>query len=150
MTRTLTACSSLLAAFGVLVTLLCFSDAKSWLPLGVLTYVFYALAAWSAARLATQAIVLTLTLSSGCIGFWCFWEARLSPWNTSLMPSMVVMIEYLVAGTVWFVIRRLDRTTIPRPNNSSATNRRSARDSRGSRSRKVSLLYRMFVSPTIY
>lgn len=123
MTKTLPICTSFLAVLGVLVTLVCFPDTKSWLPLGVLTYVFYFLAAWSADRLATRAVVLALTLSSVCVAFWCFWEARLSPWRMSLIPQMVVMIEYLVAGAVWFVIRRIERASPPRLNQGALANR---------------------------
>jgi hypothetical protein len=129
MTRSLAICSSFLAMLGVLVTLLCFPDAKSWLPLGVLTYIFYFLAVWSASRLATRAVVLALTLVSLCVAFWCFWEARLSPWRTSLIPQVVVMMEYLVAGAVWLVIRRIERANPSQPKQSALTNRRSPLDS---------------------
>jgi hypothetical protein len=106
MKMTLTVCSSLLALLGVLVGLFVFPDSEAWLPLIVFTYAFFFHAAWLARPLLLQAVVLIVTLTSVCVAFWCFWEARLSPWHMSIAPLVVIMVEYLAAGTVWFIARR--------------------------------------------
>ena len=111
MAKTLTTCSWLLAALGALVTLRYFPYASSWLPLGLLPYVLFVLTAWSARRLTTRAVVLILTLSSVCVGFWFFWDALVRPSTLNLVPLEVVIVESLVAGATWLVVRRIERAT---------------------------------------
>jgi len=111
MAKTLTTCSWLLAALGALVTFRYFPYALPWLPLGLLPYGFFILAAWSARRLATRTVVLMLTLSSVCIGFWFFWDALVRPSTLNLVPLEIVIVESLVAGATWLVVRRIERAT---------------------------------------
>ena len=66
--------------------------------LGLLPYVLFVLAAWSARRLTTCAVVLILTLSSICVGFWFFRDALVRPSTLNLAPLDIVIVESLVAG----------------------------------------------------
>ena len=111
MAKTLTICSWLLAAIGEVVTLLYFPFASSWVPLGLLPYVLFVLAAWSARRLTTRAVVLILTLLSVCVGFWFFWDALVRPSTLNLVPLEVVIVESLVAGATWLAVRYIERAT---------------------------------------
>lgn len=111
MAKTLTICSWLIVALGALVTLRYFPYASSWLPLGLLPYVFFVLAVRSALRRSTRAVVLILILSSVCIGFWIFWDALVRPSTMNLIPLEIVIVESLVAGATWLVVRRIERTT---------------------------------------
>ncbi len=120
MKMTLTVCSSLLALLGVLVGVFVFPDSGAWLPLIVFTYAFFFHAAWLARRLLLQAVVLIVTLASVCVAFWCFWEARLSPWHMSIAPLVVIMVEYLAAGTVWSITRRFVSGSTKGPNQGAA------------------------------
>ena len=111
MAKTLTTCSWLLAVVGVFITLRYFPYTSSLLPVGLLPYVFLVLAAQSARHLAVRAGVLILTLMSVCLGFWCFWDARIHPSTLNLVSLEVVIIETLVAGATWLVVRRIERET---------------------------------------
>lgn len=112
MAKTLTTCSWLVAGLGTVVTLLYFPGGSGWWPLASLPYVWFVLAARSARRLATRAAVLVLTLSSVCLGFWIFWDARIHPSTLNLNPLAVVIAESLVAGATWLVVRRIERPAI--------------------------------------
>ena len=109
MAKTLTTCSWLLAVVGVLVTLRYFPYITPLLPLGLLPYVFLVLATQSARRLAVRAGVLILILASVCLGFWCFWDARVHPSTLNLVSLEIVIVESLVAGAAWLVVRRIER-----------------------------------------
>lgn len=109
MAKTLTICSWLLVALGVLVTMGYFPYDSAWLPLGLLPYVFFALAARAARRLATRAVVLSLRLTSVCIGFWFFWDAMVRPSTLSLIALEVVIAEALMAGMTWLAVWRVER-----------------------------------------
>ncbi len=111
MAKTLTTCSWLLAVVGVLITLRYFPYASSWLLLGLLPYVFLVLATQSARRLAARAVVLILTLASVCFGFWFFWDALVRPSTLNLVPLEVVIVESLVAGATWLVVRHVEQPT---------------------------------------
>jgi hypothetical protein len=105
MATTLTICSWLLAALGAGVTV--------WLcphPLMFLPYIFLGLAIRAACRLATRAFVLVLTLASASVGFWYCWDAAFVHRSTlNLTPLVVVVVETLVAGVTWLVVRRRER-----------------------------------------
>jgi len=111
MPKTLTICSYLLAALGAIVTLCYFPYVSSWLPLGLLPYGFFTLATRSARRLATRAVVLIVTLVSVCVGFWFFWDAAVRPSTLNLLPLEVVIVESLLAGATWLVVRRIERAS---------------------------------------
>ena len=107
MAITFTICSWLLMALGVGMT--------AWLyphPLAFLPYVFFPFAIVAARRDSTRAVVLLLALSSVCFGFWFFWDAAFVHLSTfNLIPFVVVVVESLVAGTTWLVVRRIERLT---------------------------------------
>jgi len=105
MATTLTICSWLLAALGTGVTV--------WLcphPLMFLPYIFLGLAIRAARRLATRAFVLVFTLASASVGFWYCWDAAYVHRSTlNLTPLVVVVVESLIAGGTWRVVRHIER-----------------------------------------
>jgi hypothetical protein len=107
MATTLTVCSWLLAALGAGVTV--------WLcphPLMFLPYVFLGLGIRAARRIATRAFVLILTLASASVGFWYCWDAAFIHLSTlNLTPLVVVVVEAVVAGATWLVVRRIEKDT---------------------------------------
>src|SRR5438132_747173 len=104
MATTFTVCSWLLVALGVGVT--------AWLypnPFGFVPYFLLALAIGSTRRFGTRAVVLVLTLASVCVGFWYFWDAAFIHLSTlNFLPFEVVVLESLIAGATWLVVRRIE------------------------------------------
>ena len=106
MAITLTICSWLLVALGIAMT--------AWLyphPLAFLPYLFFPFAIISARRVGTRAVVLALTLLAACVAFWFFWDASVRPSTLNLLPLEIVIVESLVAGATWLVVRRIERAT---------------------------------------
>src|SRR5437763_512319 len=103
MARTFTACSWLLVALGV-------SMSVGLFPLGFIPYVLFVFAIRSARRGTVRATVLLLILLSVCVGFWCFWDAAFIHLSTlNLIPLEVVVLESLLAGGTWFVVRNVEK-----------------------------------------
>ena len=105
MAKTFTICSWLLVALGVAMT--------AWLCPAVWEFVPYMLlplAIRAARRVTTRAVVLFLTLFSVCIGFSADWDAAFIHLSTlNLMPFEVAIVESLVIGATWLVVRRIER-----------------------------------------
>ncbi|MBN9693947.1 MAG: hypothetical protein J0M24_27200 [Verrucomicrobia bacterium] len=104
MNITLTICSWLLVALGIAMT--------AWLyphPLAFLAYLFFSFAIISARRVRTRAVVLVLTLLSVCFAFWFFWDALVHPSTLNFIPLEIVILESLIAGATWLVVRRIER-----------------------------------------
>lgn len=110
MARTLTICSYSLAALGVLIT---FYFDSSPFAIGLLPYLFFAFAARSARRPTTRAVVLILTVSSLCLGFWTFHDALVRPSTLNALPFDIVVVESFSAGATWLIVRRIERATRP-------------------------------------
>src|SRR6266496_2179582 len=107
MSITFRICSWLLVAFGISMT--------AWLyphPVAFVPYVLLPLAIRAARRIGTRAFVLTLTLASVCAGFWYFWDAAFVHLSTlNLIPLEIAVVESLVAGATWLVVRRVEKGT---------------------------------------
>jgi hypothetical protein len=107
MAKTLTICSWLLVVLGVSMT--------AWLcphPLAFVPYALFAFAILAARRVAVYATILVLTLFSVCVGFWFFWDAAFVHLSTlNLIPLEVAVVESLIAGTTWLVVRRIEGVT---------------------------------------
>jgi uncharacterized membrane protein len=97
-------CSWLLVSFGVGMT--------AWLyphPVAFVPYVLLPFAIREARHIVTRAVVLTLILAFVCVGFWFFWDAAFVHLSTlNLIPFEVGVIESLVAGATWLVVRRIE------------------------------------------
>ena len=105
MTNTFSICSWLLVAVGVAMTAWLYAHAWAFVP-----YLLLSLGITTARGLATQAVMLVVTLCSVAVGFWFFWDAafiRLSTLN--LVPLEVVVLESLVAGVTWLIVHRVER-----------------------------------------
>jgi len=105
MAKILRTCSWLLAVLGACVTFSLHPHPIMFLP-----YIFLALATGAARRLAIHAVVLVLTLTSVCVHFWYNWDAAYDHLSTlNFMPRDVAVLESLIAGAAWRIIRRSER-----------------------------------------
>ena len=107
MSKTLTIYSWFLLALGIGVS--------GWLyphPLIFAPYLVFPFVIRAAHRLATRVIVLVFALTSVCVSFWFCWDAAFIHLSTmNLTPLIVALVEVLVAGTMWLVVRRVEKVT---------------------------------------
>jgi hypothetical protein len=90
-------------AIGVLMSICLF-------PPGLVPYVLFAFAIRAARRVLVRVTVLLLILLSVCVGFWCFWDAAFIHLSTlNLIPLEVAVVESLLAGGTWLVVRNVEK-----------------------------------------
>jgi len=103
MAITLTICSWSVLALGLAMT--------AWLyphPMAFLPYLFFTFAIISTRRVSTRAVVLILILVAVCVAFCFFWDAKVRPSTFKPLIELVI-VESLVAGATWLVVRRIDQ-----------------------------------------
>jgi hypothetical protein len=105
MSMTLTICSYVLVALGVLLNIWLFPH-----PLAFIPYVLLFFAARAARRSVARIVVLVVTLCSVCIGFWfCFDAAFIRLSTLNFLPLEIAVVKSLVAGLLLLAIHRLER-----------------------------------------
>jgi hypothetical protein len=105
MAKTFTICSWLLALLGVSMTAWLYPHLLAFVP-----YILFIFAIRGACRIAVKAVVLILTLLLVCVGFWVLWDAAFVHLSTmNFMPFEVAVVQSVVAGITWLVVRRVER-----------------------------------------